>query len=234
MSESLVIKPYGNELINLIVLALLPLAMRLAGPREALWHAVIRRNYGANHLIVGRDHASPGTNSKGEPFYDPYAAQELVQRFSAELGVTAIPFQEMAYFQNAGYKETAAASVESGRTISGTQLRADYLQTGRELPEWFSRPEIARLLAEAYPPRHQQGFCVWFTGLSGAGKSTTAEILTELLLQHGRRVTLLDGDTVRTHLSRGLGFSKEDRDTNIRRIGFVASEIVRHSGVAVC
>jgi sulfate adenylyltransferase len=125
MSESLLIKPYGNELINLIVLALLPLAMRLAGPREALWHAVIRRNYGANHLIVGRDHASPGTNSKGEPFYDPYAAQELVQRFSAELGVTAIRFQEMAYFQNAGYKETAAASVESGRTISGTGQRRD-------------------------------------------------------------------------------------------------------------
>jgi sulfate adenylyltransferase len=217
-----------------IVLALLPLAMRLAGPREALWHAVIRRNYGANHLIVGRDHASPGTNSKGEPFYDPYAAQQLVQQFSEELGVTAIPFQEMAYFPNAGYKETAAAAVESGRTISGTQLRADYLQTGRELPEWFSRPEIARLLAEAYPPRHQQGFCVWFTGLSGAGKSTSAEILTELLLEHGRRVTLLDGDTVRTNLSRGLGFSKEDRDTNIRRIGFVAAEIVRHGGVAVC
>jgi len=219
---------------NRIVLAILPLAMRLAGPREALWHAVIRRNYGANHLIVGRDHASPGTNSKGEPFYDPYAAQQLVQRFSEELGVTAIPFQEMVYFPNAGYKETAAAGVESGWTISGTQLRADYLQTGRELPEWFSRPEISRLLAEAYPPRHQQGFCVWFTGLSGAGKSTTAEILTALLLEQGRRVTLLDGDTVRTHLSRGLGFSKEDRDANIRRIAFVASEIVRHGGVAVC
>jgi len=219
---------------NSFVLALLPLAMRLAGPREALWHAVIRRNYGANYLIVGRDHASPGTNSQGEMFYDPYAAQELVQQFSQELGVTAIPFQEMAYFPDLGYREKAAASVDSGRTISGTRLRTDYLQTGRDLPEWFSRPEIAGLLAEVYAPRHQQGFCVWFTGLSGAGKSTTAEILTEMLLEGGRRVTLLDGDAVRTHLSRGLGFSKEDRDANIRRIGFVASEIVRHGGVAVC
>jgi sulfate adenylyltransferase len=217
-----------------ILLALLPLAMRLAGPREALWHALIRRNYGANHLIVGRDHASPGKDSKGKPFYGPYDAQELVQQFSEELGVGVMPFRELGYFPDEGYKELDGDSSAGALTISGTEVREEYLQKGRELPEWFSRPEIAQVLSEAYPPRHRQGVCVWFTGLSGAGKSTTAEVLTELLLERGRQSTLLDGDVVRTHLSKGLGFSKEDRDINIRRIGFVAAEIVRHGGIAVC
>ena len=217
-----------------ILLALLPLAMRLAGPREALWHALIRRNYGANHLIVGRDHASPGKNSKGDPFYGPYDAQELVEQFSEELAVRVVPFRELAYFPDEGYQEISEERSGSAMTISGTEVREEYLQKGRELPEWFSRPEIAQVLSEAYPPRHRQGVCVWFTGLSGAGKSTTAEVLTELLLARGRQSTLLDGDVVRTHLSRGLGFSKEDRDINIRRIGFVAAEIVRHGGIAVC
>jgi sulfate adenylyltransferase len=217
-----------------ILLALLPLAMRLAGPREALWHALIRRNYGANHLIVGRDHASPGKDSTGQPFYGPYDAQELVSQFSEELGVGVIRFQELVYFPDEGYKEGDGNSDSKGLTISGTEVREEYLQKGRDLPEWFSRPEIARVLAEAYPPRHRQGVCIWFTGLSGAGKSTTAEILVELLLEHGRQSTLLDGDIVRTHLSRGLSFSKEDRDINIRRIGFVAAEVVRHGGLAVC
>jgi sulfate adenylyltransferase len=217
-----------------ILLALLPLAMRLAGPREALWHAVIRRNYGANYLIVGRDHASPGKDSKGEPFYGPYDAQDLVKQFSEEIGVGVIPFQELAYFPNEGYKEIGVNNEQPAMTISGTEVREEYLQKGRDLPEWFSRPEIARVLAEAYPPRHRQGVCIWLTGLSGAGKSTTAEILVELLLEHGRQSTLLDGDIVRTNLSQGLGFSKEDRDINIRRIGFVAAEIVRHGGIAIC
>lgn len=217
-----------------IVLALLPLAMRLAGPREALWHALIRRNYGANWFVVGRDHASPGKDSHDQPFYGAYEAQELVAQHSAELGVRMIPFKELSYSPEDGYQETAAAANSSGVTISGSQVREEYLQKGRELPEWFTRPEIAKLLAEAYPPRHQQGFCVWFTGLGSAGKTTTAEVLVQLLLEHGRRVTLLDGDVVRTHLSKGLGFSKEDRDTNIRRIGFVAAEIVRHGGAVVC
>jgi sulfate adenylyltransferase len=217
-----------------ILLALLPLAMRLAGPREALWHAIIRRNYGANYLIVGRDHASPGKDSEGKPFYGPYDAQELVKQFSDELGVGVKPFQELGYFPDEGYKEMTGDAKESALTISGTAVREEYLQKGRELPEWFSRPEIARVLSEAYPPHHRQGVCIWFTGLSGAGKSTTAEVLTELLLENGRQSTLLDGDVVRTHLSKGLGFSREDRDVNIRRIGFVAAEIVRHGGVAVC
>jgi sulfate adenylyltransferase len=219
-----------------IVLALLPLAMRLAGPREALWHALIRRNYGANYLIVGRDHASPGRNSKDQPFYGPYDAQELVEQFSEELGVGVIPFRELVYHPNSNsYVESSATDLgATGITISGTQIREDYLDKGRELPEWFTRSEVAQILLETYPPRHRQGMCVWFTGLSGAGKSTTAEILTDLLLEFGRRVTLLDGDVVRTHLSKGLGFSKDDRDTNVRRIGFVAAEIVRHGGVAIC
>ena len=219
-----------------IVLALLPLAMRMAGPREALWHALIRRNHGANHFIVGRDHASPGNDSTDQPFYGPYDAQELVAKHADELGVTMVPFRELVYLPDeARYEETSKVE-PSTRTasISGTQVREQYLNRGRPLPEWFTRPEVAEILAETYPPRHRQGVCVWFTGLSGSGKSTTADVLTVLLLEHGRQVTVLDGDVVRTHLSRGLGFSREDRDTNIRRIGFVAAEIVRHGGVVLC
>lgn len=219
-----------------ILLALLPLAMRMAGPREALWHAIIRRNYGANHLIVGRDHASPGVDSTGQPFYGPYDAQDLVARFSAEIGVNMVPFHELVYLPEEDRYEVSDKVAASTRTasISGTQVREEYLNNGRRLPAWFTRPEVASILAETYPPRHRQGVCIWFTGLSGAGKSTTAEVLTVLLQENGRQVTELDGDVVRTHLSRGLGFSKEDRDVNIRRIGFVASEIVRHGGVVVC
>jgi sulfate adenylyltransferase len=219
-----------------VLLALLPLAMRMAGPREALWHAVIRRNYGANHFVVGRDHASPGADSEGRPFYGPYDAQELVERHSAELGVTMLPFTELVYLPDEDRYEETAAVTAGTRTvsISGTQVRDDYLRRGNRLPEWFTRPEIAEILADAYPPSHRQGCAVWFTGLSGAGKSTTAEVLIALLLERGRQATLLDGDIVRTHLSKGLGFSREDRDTNILRIGFVASEIVRHGGMAVC
>jgi sulfate adenylyltransferase len=219
-----------------ILLALLPLAMRLAGPREALWHAVIRRNCGANHLIVGRDHAGAGLDSNGRPFYGLYDAQELVRRYQDELGVQMVPFQQLVYLPDEGRYEEVTKVPASVRTadISGTQVREEYLNNGRVLPDWFTRPEVAEILAESYPPRHKQGVCIWFTGLSGAGKSTTAEVLTQLLLEHGRQVTLLDGDVVRTHLSKGLGFSKEDRDTNIRRIGFVATEIVRHGGTVIC
>jgi len=219
-----------------ILLALLPLAMRMAGPREALWHALIRRNFGANYLIIGRDHASPGKDSTGQPFYEPYAAQEIVQQAVAELGVGVIPFQELVYLPGEQrYEESYTLSPDVPTvSISGTQVRDDYLDKGRRLPEWFTRPEVADILSDSYPPRYRQGICVWFTGLSGAGKSTTAEILTIMLLEHGRQVTLLDGDVVRTNLSKGLGFSREDRDINIRRIGFVAAEIVRHGGIALC
>lgn len=219
-----------------ILLSLLPLAMRLAGPREALWHALIRRNYGANHLIVGRDHAGPGKDSKGNPFYGPYDAQEMVQKYSDELGVGVVPFRALVYLPDEERYEEISKVDPNARTaaISGTQVREEYLQNGKKLPDWFTRPEVAEILADSYPPRHKQGVCIWLTGLSGAGKSTTAEVLTVLLQEHGRQVTLLDGDVIRTHLSKGLSFSKEDRDTNVRRMGFVASEIVRHGGVVVC
>jgi sulfate adenylyltransferase len=219
-----------------VLLALLPLAMRMAGPREAVWHALIRRNHGASHFVVGRDHASPGLDSAGKPFYGAYDAQELVGRFQEELGIGMLPFGEMMYLPDEDRYEEVSRIPPNARTasISGTQVRDDFLNVGEKLPEWFTRPEVGQILMDTYPPRHRQGVCVWFTGLSGAGKSTTAEILTVLLLERGRHVTVLDGDVVRTHLSKGLGFSKDDRDTNIRRIGFVAAEIIQHGGVALC
>jgi sulfate adenylyltransferase len=219
-----------------VLLALLPLAMRLAGPREAVWHMLIRRNYGANHLIVGRDHAGPGQDATAKPFYGPYAAQAMAAECSAEVGVTMIPFKQLVYLPDEDRYEEESKIDESARvaSISGTQVREEYLHNGHRLPGWFTRPEVAEILADSYPPRHKQGCCIWLTGLSGAGKSTTAEVLTVLLQQHGRQITILDGDVVRTHLSHGLGFSKADRDVNIRRIGFVAAEIVRHGGVVVC
>lgn len=229
----LVEKHYDRERT---LLSLLPLAMRMAGPREAIWHAIIRRNYGANHIIVGRDHAGPGKDSKGQPFYGPYAAQELFQQFEHEIGVKMIPFKEMVYlpYEDRYEEKDQVPAGTQIASISGTEARLNYLANGKRLPQWFTRAETADILSRVSLPSHKQGFCVWFTGLSGAGKSTVAEILSVLLMEHGRQVTLLDGDVVRTHLSKGLGFSKEDRDTNIRRIGFVASEIVRHHGVAIC
>lgn len=218
------------------VLALLPLAMRMAGPREALWHGIIRRNFGANHFIVGRDHASPGLDSNNKPFYGPYDAQELFEKHKQDIGVEMIPFPELVYLPNEGRFEdvTRVADRRSTVSLSGTTVREDYLGRGKPLPDWFTRAEVAQVLSQAHPPKYRQGFCIWFTGLSASGKSTTAEILTVLLQERGRQVTVLDGDIVRAHLSKGLGFSREDRDTNIRRIGFVASEIVRHGGAVIC
>ncbi|HZJ45068.1 MAG TPA: bifunctional sulfate adenylyltransferase/adenylylsulfate kinase [Pyrinomonadaceae bacterium] len=221
---------------NQILLSLLPLAMRMAGPREALWHAIIRRNYGANHLIVGRDHASPGINSNGEPFYGPYDAQELVQRHEAETGVKALCFGEFVYLPEEDRYEDVGLLRDDAVTqqLSGSLARNWYREGGVNLPSWFARPEVSSAIAETYPPQHKQGFCIWFTGLSSSGKSTTAEILTVLLQEYGKSVTVLDGDVVRNNLSQGLGFSKEDRDANILRIGFVASEVVRHHGAVIC
>ena len=218
------------------VLSLLPLAMRMAGPREALWHAIIRRNYGATHFVVGRDHAGPGSDSTGKPFYGPYEAQEMMAQYEDELQVTAVQFQEIVYLEDEErYEEASKVSPDAKiASISGTQVRDEYLAQGKSLPAWFTRPETARILMDAHPPRYKQGVCIWFTGLSGAGKSTIAQALTAMLLEHGRQATVLDGDVVRTHLSKGLGFSKEDRDTNILRIGFVAGEIVRHTGTVIC
>jgi sulfate adenylyltransferase len=220
---------------NRTVLSLLPLAMRMAGPKEALWHAIIRRNYGANHFIIGRDHAGPGKDSQGRPFYGPYEAQIMMTQYAEEIGVVPLEFKELVYLAEENRYEEQNKIPEGTPilTISGTQVREDYLSKGISLPEWFTRSETAMILGEMYPPRHKQGVCIWFTGLSGSGKSTTAEILMSLLLERGRQVSLLDGDVVRTHLSKGLGFSREDRDTNILRIGFIASEIARHGGTAI-
>lgn len=218
------------------LLSLLPLAMRMAGPREALWHALIRRNYGATHFIIGRDHAGPGNDSNGRPFYGPYEAQVLLTQYASEIGVEPVEFKELVYLAEEERYEEANKVPEGAKifNISGTQVRDDYLAKGKTLPEWFTRKETADILQQMYPPKHKLGFCIWFTGLSGSGKSTTAEVLTSLLLERGRQLTLLDGDVVRTHLSKGLGFSREDRDTNILRIGYVASEIARHGGTVIC
>jgi sulfate adenylyltransferase len=218
------------------ILSLLPLAMRMAGPREALLHGIIRRNHGVNHFIIGRDHAGPGVDSNKKPFYGPYDAQELFDKYSDELQMKAVPFQALVYLPETQEYVEVDKVPEGAKSmdISGTQVRDDFLAKGKLLPEWFTRPETAKILRQMYPPRHNMGFCVWFTGLSGAGKTATAEVLTTLLLEHGKHVSQLDGDVVRTHLSKGLGFSKEDRDTNILRIGFVAGEVVRHAGVVIC
>ena len=218
------------------LLSLLPLAMRMGGPREGVWHAIIRRNYGANHFIVGRDHAGPGNDSNGQPFYGPYDAQELLTSVEKDVGVKMVPFEMMVYLPEENRYELASQVPEGTiiAMISGTQVRDDYLAKGIPLPEWFTRKESAQILLEAHPARHKQGFCIWFTGLSGAGKSTIAKRLTNMLQEYGRNPTVLDGDVVRTHLSKGLGFSKEDRDINILRISFVAGEIVRHSGTVIC
>jgi sulfate adenylyltransferase len=217
-------------------LSLLPLAMRMGGPREAVWHAIIRKNYGANHFIVGRDHAGPGKDSTGTPFYGPYDAQALLSEHAGELGIGVVPFQQMVYVEDRD-EYMPVDEVPSGTRvldISGTELRRR-LAEGRDIPSWFTFPEVAAELRRSYPPRSHQGFTVFFTGLSGAGKSTIASILlTKLLEEGGRPVTLLDGDIVRKHLSSELGFSKEHRDINIRRIGWVASEITKNGGIAIC
>jgi sulfate adenylyltransferase len=217
-------------------LSLLNLAMRMAGPREAVWHALIRRNHGCTHFIVGRDHAGPGKNSQGQDFYGPYDAQEMVQRYRDEIGIEMVPFKHMVYVQEKAQYEPAD-EVEEGQTIlniSGTELRRR-LQEGLEIPDWFSFPEVVAELRRTRPPRAQQGFTVFFTGLSGSGKSTIANALMVKLMElGGRPVTLLDGDVVRKHLSSELGFSREHRDLNIQRIGFVASEITKNGGIAIC
>jgi sulfate adenylyltransferase len=217
-------------------LSLLPLAMRMGGPREALWHAIIRKNYGCSHLIVGRDHAGPGNDSNGQPFYAPYTAQELLKQHEKELGIEMVDFEMMVYSQDRA-QYVPASAVRDGEQIlnlSGTELRRR-LQLGLEIPEWFTYPEVVEQLRKSYPPRNKQGFTVFFTGLSGSGKSTIANaLMVNLMEMNDRPVTLLDGDIVRKHLSSELGFSREHRDINVQRIGYVASEITKNRGIAIC
>jgi len=217
-------------------LSLLPLAMRMGGPREALLHATIRKNYGCTHFVVGRDHAGPGNDSHGKPFYGPYDAQDMLRDHQDELGVDMVPFKMLSYVEDLDTYLPQDEIPSGSRTldISGTELRRR-LQEGRELPGWFTFPEVAEELRRTHPPRHRQGFTVFLTGLSGAGKSTIAGVLlVKLMEMGGRPVTLLDGDIVRKNLSSELTFSKEHRDINIRRIGFVAAEITKNGGIALC
>jgi len=218
-------------------LSLLPLAMRMGGPREAIWHALIRKNHGCSHFIVGRDHAGPGSDpATKKPFYGPYEAQEVFKKHETDIGVTMVPFNMMVYLEGQD-KYVPDDEVKNGDrvlNISGTELR-QRLNEGREIPGWFTYPEVVSELRRSFPPRHKQGVTIFFTGLSGSGKSTIANVLlTKFLETGGRPVTLLDGDLVRKHLSSELGFSKEHRDINIRRIGYVASEITKNGGIAIC
>ena len=228
-----IIKRYPE---NSAMLAMLPLAMRMGGPREAVWHAIIRKNHGVSHFIVGRDHAGPGSDASGNPFYGPYDAQDMLQDYTDELGVTMVPFKMMVYVPDSDSYHPVDEVDEGTATlsISGTELR-DRLASGDDIPEWFSYPEVVSELRRTHPQKSKQGFTVFFTGLSGSGKSTIANALMSKLLERGGRpVTLLDGDVVRTNLSSELGFSKEHRDINITRIGYVASEITKHGGIAIC
>ena len=217
------------------MLALLPLAMRIAGPREAVWHAIIRRNFGCTHLIVGRDHAGP-KDRHGRPFYRPYEAQDLLRRVEAEIGIVMVPFPMLVYVSelDAYLPEDQVPNGLTTTSVSGTELRR-LLKSGESLPDWITFPEVADELRRSYRPRRQQGITIFFTGLSGAGKSTIVRVLEAKLLERGERtVTVLDGDLVRKTLSSELGFSRVDRDLNIHRIGFVASEVTRHGGIALC
>ena len=228
-----VLNKYPNDKA---MLSLIPLAMRMGGPREALWHAIIRKNYGCTHLIVGRDHAGPGIDSNGNPFYGPYDAQEILQKYEEEIGIKMVPFKFLVYLPNEDcYKPIDDIPEGTNyKTVSGTELR-NLLDKGKEIPNWFTYNEVANELQKSHPPALKRGFTVFFTGLSGSGKSTLANGLLVKLLQEGSRpVSLLDGDIVRTHLSSELGFSKEHRSINVRRIGYVASEITKNGGIAIC
>ncbi|MEL7165861.1 MAG: bifunctional sulfate adenylyltransferase/adenylylsulfate kinase [Pseudomonadota bacterium] len=219
-------------------MSLLNLAMRMAGPREAVWHGLIRKNHGCTHFIVGRDHAGPGKNSAGEDFYGPYDAQDLFREHQDEMGIEMVDFKHMVYVQERAQYEPADEIKDKDSVtilnISGTELRRR-LAEGLEIPEWFSFPAVVSELRKSRPPRAKQGFTVFFTGFSGSGKSTVANaLMVKLMEMGGRPTTLLDGDIVRKNLSSELGFSKAHRDLNIRRIGYVASEITKNGGIAIC
>ncbi|MCA9397692.1 sulfate adenylyltransferase, partial [candidate division WWE3 bacterium] len=224
---------YGKDFT---FLALLPLAMRMAGPREAIWHMLIRKNYGATHFIIGRDHAGPGRNSDGKPFYGPYEARDIAKRYANEVGIEIVPSAELVYLKGRGAYASLDEVGENEETegISGTEFRRR-LFSGEEIPDWFSFPESIAELRRGVQKQQRRGITIFLTGLSGSGKSTIANILaTKLREVQDREVTLLDGDVIRTHLTSELGFSKAHRDLNVARVGYVASEITKHGGIAIC
>lgn len=230
---NVVCNTYGKEFTYL---SLLPLAMRMAGPREALWHAIIRKNYGCTHFIVGRDHAGPGKGSDGKDFYSPYEARDLALAYADEIGITIVPSDELAYSKkrDAYVSSDEIMHDDEIENISGTEFRRK-LREGEEIPEWFSFKESIAILRESIKKDTRPGATIFFTGLSCSGKSTLAQLLLARLQEiQDRDITFLDGDVIREHLSKGLGFSKEDRDENVKRVGFVASEVVKHGGIALC
>lgn len=221
---------------NTAILSLLPLSMRMAGPREALWHALIRKNYGCTHFIIGRDHAGPRNNVSNKPFYNPYDAQNLVAEYQSKIGIEMVPMDELVYVpkRRCFISKNKVNSNEQIFAVSGSELRR-LLVTDEPVPEWFSYPDVVSILKKNFPPKHKRGLTIFFTGLSGSGKSTLAHALEARLLALGRlTVSQLDGDVVRANLSSELGFSKKDRDLNVLRIGFVASEITKHRGTVIC
>jgi len=218
------------------LLNLLPFAMRMAGPKEALLHAIVSKNYGCSHFIVGRDHAGPGKNGNNHRFYATNAATDLAKAHSQELEIDIVPFEELVYLPFEDEYQTKDKVPEGAQTISlsGSDIQKR-IKSGKRIPDWATFPSVMQVLEQAYPPPSKQGFAVFMTGLSGAGKSTVAKVLYSRFQEiGGRPVTLLDGDIVRQNLSSQLSFSKEDRDTNVRRIGFVAGEITKNRGIAIC
>jgi sulfate adenylyltransferase len=222
------------------MLALNPMTPWAAGPRKTLLKAIMARNYGCSQLVTGGETVleslhKESSQRRGQD--TPNLSSDTVYAVAKEsLGVTLLPFPRMVYVEDRDEwlpEETVPADTRS-ESMSGAELTRRLMQNIK-VPEWFSFPEVLDEMRKAYPPRKQQGFTVFFTGLSGSGKSTIARALTVRLMEMGgRRVSLLDGDIVRTHLSSELGFSKAHRDINIRRIGFVASEITKHGGTAIC
>ncbi|WP_435010373.1 bifunctional sulfate adenylyltransferase/adenylylsulfate kinase [Tundrisphaera lichenicola] len=219
-----------------VVLSLLPLAKRTAGPREVLLRAIISRNYGCTHLMIAPDQDDPATGNMGQLFVESGAAREALTRYKDEIGVGVVDSKPMVYLPEEDRYSPIDEIPVGVKTadISRAQLRDDYLGKGIPLPEWFSRPAVSAILNEAHPPKFRQGLTIWFTGMSGSGKSTVAHALVERLAEFGRNVSMLDGDEIRTHLSKGLGFSKEDREINIDRVGYVAGLIAQHGGTTLC
>ena len=230
-----ILKQYPKSLVTL---ALIPMAMRMAGPREALMNAIIRQNYGCTHYIIGTEHAAPpNVRDSGKRFYATGASQRYVEKYKRSIEIEIIDIEELCYDEDKERFITRTDGKQalcSSESFSNTHVLNSLLRQ-EEIPKWVTFPEVLAALQQSYPPRSQRGLTLFFTGFSGSGKSTLARIIYAKFIEEGKRpVTLLDGDVVRLNLSSELGFSKKDRNTNVRRIGYVASEITKNRGVAIC